>query len=174
MNFTELLKSEMKMAYKTTENLLALVDADKLDWKPSQENNWMTMGQLLKHISDACGGGFKGFVTGDWGTPADVDVSKLLPEEMLPPAAKLPTVDSLDQAKKLFEDDKKLAYEMLEKCNEDDLNNKIITAPWDPTEKIMGSQMLMIVTHLTQHKCQLFYYLKLQGKPVNTGHLWGA
>jgi hypothetical protein len=27
--------------------------------------------------------------------------------------------------------------------------------------------------HLTQHKGQLFYYLKLQGKPVNTGDLWG-
>jgi hypothetical protein len=23
------------------------------------------------------------------------------------------------------------------------------------------------------HAGQLFYYLKLQGKPVNTGHLWG-
>jgi hypothetical protein len=27
--------------------------------------------------------------------------------------------------------------------------------------------------HLAQHKGQLFYYLKLQGKPVNTTDLWG-
>jgi hypothetical protein len=30
-----------------------------------------------------------------------------------------------------------------------------------------------MVGHLAQHKGQLFYYLKLQGKPVNTAHLWG-
>jgi hypothetical protein len=29
------------------------------------------------------------------------------------------------------------------------------------------------IHHLQQHKGQLFYYLKLQGKPVNTEHLWG-
>jgi len=30
-----------------------------------------------------------------------------------------------------------------------------------------------MVNHLNQHKGQLFYYLKLQGKAVNTMHLWG-
>jgi hypothetical protein len=30
-----------------------------------------------------------------------------------------------------------------------------------------------MVGHLNQHKGQLFYYLKLQGKDVNTMHLWG-
>ncbi|MDE0394080.1 MAG: hypothetical protein OYK82_04805, partial [Gammaproteobacteria bacterium] len=29
-----------------------------------------------------------------------------------------------------------------------------------------------MIWHLAQHKGQLFYYLKLQGKPVNTMHLW--
>jgi hypothetical protein len=31
----------------------------------------------------------------------------------------------------------------------------------------------MSVQHLAQHKGHLFYYLKLQGKPVHTGDLWG-
>jgi hypothetical protein len=30
-----------------------------------------------------------------------------------------------------------------------------------------------MIGHLAQHKAQLFYYLKLQGKPVHTGHLYG-
>jgi hypothetical protein len=30
-----------------------------------------------------------------------------------------------------------------------------------------------MIDHLKAHKSQLFYDLKLQGKPVNTGHLWG-
>jgi hypothetical protein len=39
---------------------------------------------------------------------------------------------------------------------------------------ILGQRLLQMVAHLAQHKAQLFYYLKLQGKPVHTGHLWGA
>jgi len=31
-----------------------------------------------------------------------------------------------------------------------------------------------MIQHLNQHKGQLFYYLKLQGKPVSTPDLWGA
>jgi len=30
------------------------------------------------------------------------------------------------------------------------------------------------VNHLLSHKGQLFYYLKLQGREVNTMHLWGV
>ena len=29
-----------------------------------------------------------------------------------------------------------------------------------------------MIWHLGQHKAQLFYYLKLQGKNVNTMNLW--
>jgi hypothetical protein len=30
-----------------------------------------------------------------------------------------------------------------------------------------------MIQHLERHEGQLFYYLKLQGKPVNTVDLWG-
>jgi len=30
-----------------------------------------------------------------------------------------------------------------------------------------------MVSHLNAHKSQLFYYLKLMGKDVNTAHMWG-
>lgn len=37
----------------------------------------------------------------------------------------------------------------------------------------LGQRMLQMVGHLTQHQGQLYYYHpKLQGKPVNTMHLW--
>jgi uncharacterized damage-inducible protein DinB len=38
---------------------------------------------------------------------------------------------------------------------------------------ILGHRLLSMVLHITQHKGQLFYYLKLMGKPVNTSDLWG-
>jgi hypothetical protein len=37
----------------------------------------------------------------------------------------------------------------------------------------LGPRLAQMVDHLVLHKAQLFYYLKLQGKPVHTGHLWG-
>jgi len=67
MNWTELLNSEIETSYRTTQGLLDLVDPDQLDWKPATGSNWMTSGQLLHHLTDACGAPFRGFVTGDWG-----------------------------------------------------------------------------------------------------------
>ncbi len=172
MNWKELLKSEIESTYILTEGLFNLVDEDKLDWKPSIENNWMTTGQLLRHLSDACGAPIKGFVTGDWGMPEGVDLSDLSPEEMLPPAEKLPTVKSVSEAKKLLQKDKQIALDMLNKCNEETLTNQISKAPWDSSEMVLGHRLLQMVSHLSHHKTQLFYYLKLQGKEVNTTHLW--
>ena len=173
MNWTELVKSEIESTYAVTDKLMDLVDKNQLGWKPSTGSNWMTTGQLLRHITDACGAAIRGYVTGDWGMPEDFDPSQLPPEEMLPPAEKFPTVESVAEAKRLLAEDKQIALDMLAKCSEDELANKIATAPWDSTEMILGHRLLQMVGHLNQHKGQLFYYLKLQGKPVNTGNLWG-
>ena len=173
MNWTELINGEVEYTYQITNNLINLVDDDKLDWTPATGSNWMTTGQLLKHITTSCGACFKGFVTGDWGFPEGMDLSNLPPEEMLPPAEKMPTIGSVKEAKDLLAEDKKLALDILGRCSEDKLANEMATAPWDPTEKSLGYQLLQMVRHLESHKAQLFYYLKLQGKPVNTHSLWG-
>ncbi len=171
MNWTELLSSEIEATYRVTDQLLDLVDDDSLGWKPSTGSNWMTTGQLLKHISESCGGAFRGFVTGDWGLPDGTDLSELSPEEMLPPAEAMATIGSVAETKKALGEDKKLALAMLAKTTAKDLARPS-TAPWDPNEMQLGQRLLQMVEHLKQHKGQLFYYLKLQGKPVNTSHLW--
>jgi hypothetical protein len=173
MSWTELIKRELAKAYGSTEGLVDMVRDSELNWKPATGHNWMTVGQLLKHITEACGAGFRGFVTGDWGLPADFDPSKMTPEQMLPPAEKLPALTSVAEAKKLLAKDKKLAFDMLAKCNEKKLDTQDAPAPWDKSKMILGHRLLQMVYHLDSHKHQLFYYLKLQGKPVNTGHLWG-
>ena len=173
MNWTELLKAEIQSSYETTERLLALVDPNSLQWKPATGSNWMTMGQLLMHLTGACRHMFKGFVTGDWGLPPGVDMSKLKLEDMLLPAEKLPSLASVPEAIRLVQDDKRLALQMLATCSEDRLAHDKAPAPWDPTELLLGHRLLQVVDHLKQHKGQLFYYLKLQGKSVNTGNLFG-
>ncbi len=173
MNWTELLTHGIEASYKPTEVLVDMVEGTDLDWKPATGSNWMTTGQLLQHITDSCGAAFRGFVTGDWGLPDGTDMSDLSPEDMLPPAEKLPALSSVAEAKRLLAEDKKLAYEMLRRCSEEDLATKPAPAPWDPQELILGHRLLQMIYHLASHKAQLFYYMKMQGKPVHTGHLWG-
>lgn len=170
MNWTDLIRSEIETTYSVTEGLIDLVDEDTFDWKPPTGSNWMTVAQLVRHLTDACGAAMRGFVTGDWGMPPE---GEMTPEEMLPPASRLPAVSSLAQARQMLDQDKQLALEMLAQCSEDQLTNKMVTAPWNPSGQILGHALLDMVGHLGQHKSQLFYYLKLQGKPVNTGNLWG-
>jgi len=169
MNWTELLKGEMESAYGASEKLLAKVTDQMLGWKPSAGSNWMTTGQLLLHLSSACGATCKGFATGDWGMPHDAS-----PEGMLPPAEKMSAVKSVAECRELLKADKKTAFETLAKCSEADLASKPTPAPWDPTPLILGRRLLQMTEHLKMHKGQLFYYLKLQGLPVNTMDLWGV
>ncbi len=152
MIWTRLLEGELAHTYKVTEKLLDLVDGGKLDWKPAPDNNWMTTGQLLKHISNGCGSGIKGAVTGDWGFPEDFDPSSMTMEDMLPPAEKMPAVESLAEAKELLAEDKKTAVEMLAKCSPEDLATKPSPVPWDPTEIVLGQRLLQMVDHLRSHK----------------------
>ena len=175
MNWTQLLKNEVETAYATTARLLDLVDPDSLEWKPESGCNWMTVGQLLKHITNACGAGCRGFVSGDWGLPAGTKLLEdLSPEEMLPPAEKMPAIESVEEAKKLLSEDRTIALQMIDQAGENDLANREIAAPWAPGVPFaLGRHLLQMVQHLDRHKGQLFYYLKLQGKPVNTTNLWG-
>ncbi len=174
MNWTELLKNEMQSVYETTALLLDKVDPGSLDWKPANGSNWMTTGQLIKHIGNACGAGCKGFVSGDWGLPPGKKWEDLSPEENLPPAEKLPAVASVDEAKRLLAEDKAIALQMIAQAGETDLANKEVATPWAPgVSMCLGWHLFRMIQHIDRHKGQLFYYLKLQGKPVSTADLWG-
>jgi uncharacterized damage-inducible protein DinB len=174
VNWTELLRSEIESTYTTTEKLLDKVDPATLDWKPGSGSNWMTVRQLLKHITESCGAACRAFVTGDWGLPPGTKLEDLSPEELLPPTEKLPGIDSVEGTKRLLAQDKLLALEMIYQAGEDDLANRKVAAFWAPgIEYVLGRHLLQMVQHLDRHKAQLFYYLKLQGVPVTTADLWG-
>jgi hypothetical protein len=174
VNWTQLLKDEIDTTYGSALRLLDKVDAGSLNWKPATGDNWMTVGQLLMHLSSACGAACKGFVTGDWGLPEGMKMEDIPPEEMLPPAEKMPGIGSVEETKKLLAEDKAVALQMVDRAGEAALAGKQVAAPWMPDVKMpLGRHLLEMVGHLEKHKAQLFYYLKLQGKPVNTGDLWG-
>ncbi len=174
MNLTDVLKQEAEHMYVVTEKLFQLVDAGKLDWKPSTGSNWMTVGQLVQHCTNACGDTIKGFVTGDWGLPEGMSFEDLPPDQLLQPAENLPTVDNIEQALELLAKDKQAAFHYLEEAGEENLLSQKSSAPWGGPEVTLFQHLYQMIGHLGQHKGQLFYYLKLQGKDVNTSDLWGA
>ncbi len=173
MNWRDLLTTETEHTYAVTEKLMRRVNDGDLGWKPSTGSNWMTTGQLFMHLTNACGFCFRGFVTGDWGMPAEQDAADVPPEDMLPPAEKLPAAGSVSEALELLAADKRMAFDMLAQCSDEELDSKMVDAPWNPAKMPLGYQLLLMIDHLKQHKSQLYYYLKLQGQPVHTGDLWG-
>jgi hypothetical protein len=166
MKWTELLNKEIAQTYGAADGLMAMVDDAKLSWKPASGSNWMTTGQLLQHMTDACGACCRGFVTGDWGLPEGVEMK-------MPSAAEMPSAKSVAAAREALAADKKVALAMVKKVGDRALGTKKVDAPWDPAKEPIGRQFLHMVGHLGTHKAQLFYYLKLQGKSVHTGNLYG-
>ena len=168
MDWSELIRSQIEGAYHAASGLVKMVEPQMLGWKPPTGSNWMTVGQLIEHMTIACGTCVRGFVTGEWGMPAGAEEG-----DMLPGAEKMPTAKSVGEVLEKLARDRELALEMVAKAGEKDLSGKKVPAPWDPTERLLGQQVLFMVEHLSTHKAQLFYYLKLLGKPVHTGHLYG-
>ena len=51
-------------AYKPAETLIGMVPADKLEWRPGP--NFMSLGQLIEHISHGMGDDVRCLITNHW------------------------------------------------------------------------------------------------------------
>ena len=173
MILKDILIKEAKTTYSITERLIYRVSNDDLIWSPPLGNNWMSMGQLLMHCSHyGCGKAVKGFVKGDWGLPKGKSIEDLIQEEHVSPQPALPGVNSVEQALKLLAEDKELTLCSISEADDSSLLDKAFKAPWGGPEQFLFHHLLQMIVHLTHHKGQLFYYLKLMGKDVNTSDLW--
>jgi uncharacterized damage-inducible protein DinB len=171
----QVLIEEAELTYAITEKLFRKVTDDELQWKPKTGKNWMTIGQVMMHcVNVGCGKAVKAVITGIWHIPKSTGSDGQDTKMHLLPAEKQPSIDSVKKALEMLEEDKKLTLCCINEVNESELLSKRFTAPWGGPEATLFQHIRMMITHLVQHKGQLFYYLKLQGKDVNTGDLWGA
>jgi hypothetical protein len=171
MTLTRVLLDEAEGTYAVVERLVRRVADDELSWKPSEGHDWMTMGQLLMHLgSFGCGKAVRGFVKGEWPGEARSDD----PETHVPSPAALPTVSSVREALELLLEDRRVTLSCIAAAGESNLSARRITAPWGGRELSLFQQLLEMLKHLAQHKGQLFYYLKLMGKTVDSRDLWGG
>jgi len=173
MSLTKLLATQAEDTYNAVDALMALVDDEELRWKPSQGENWWTLAQLLRHLTVSCGIWCKGFVTGVWDDAGDVDSAAVPDDCRLPPAEAYRPVESVASARKALADDKAMALGMIAAASEEALTTREVTAPWSPAPRMLALRVLDMIRHLESHKAQLYFYLKLMGKPVHTGNLWG-
>ncbi len=173
MSLKDVLDQELEQMYGVTEALFGLVDDSSLEWKPSTGSNWMSTGQLLMHCATACGSMFRGYISNDWSLPEGYEMPEGDQFEGLPPAEVLPAVESVDDALQMLHRDQAMALENLVKVDESQLLSHSFSPPWGGPEMNLFRHLLMSIWHLGQHKGQLFYYLKLQGKDVDTHSLWG-
>jgi hypothetical protein len=175
MTLTDVLLHEAEETYVITEKLFRRVVDGDLSWRPATGRNWMTVGQLLMHCASfGCGKAIRGFVKGDWGLPEGTRLEDLRAEHHVPPVAALPSVESVEQALQLLARDRDIALGCIAEAKEAELLTKVLAAPWGGHEVSLFQHLLQMIAHLGQHKGQLFYYLKLIGKDVNTSDLWGT
>jgi hypothetical protein len=122
----------------------------------------MTLGRLICHLSLGVGDGIRLLHSGEW--PSE--------EEMLTgmKQANLPTC-GVEEALGKLEADKKTLSDALAGISEQEFASKTVSVPWGVQGK-MEVLALSFLEHFTNHKMQLFFYLKLLGLPVNTQTLY--
>lgn len=174
ISLKQILLEEAEKTYIITEKLFRKLDDRELHWKPSHGKNWMKVSQLLMHCANyGCGKAVQGFVRGDWNPVVDPGSDHSSEVQHVPPAEILPDVESVDQALKLLAEDHLLTINCINETRETELLIRRSTAPWGGPDQVLFQHLLMMIMHLNQHKGQLFYYLKLMGRDVNTNDLWG-
>jgi len=171
----DILLEEAEKTYTITENLFRMVANTDLSWKPATGKNWMTMGQLLMHCASyGCGKAVKGFIKGEWGMPEGTNPEVINTDLHVPPLSKLPSVENIKQGMEMLAADRNLTLHCIEDVKERSLLADRFIAPWGGPKVTLFQHLLMMIAHLAQHKGQLFYYLKLLGKNVDSSDLWGS
>ena len=60
-------------SYRPAESLIKMVPADKLDWQPGP--SFMTLGQVICHLSDGIGDTLNTMIAGSWPKPEEMEDS---------------------------------------------------------------------------------------------------
>jgi len=149
-------------AYAPALGLIRMVPADKLNWRPGP--TFMSLGQLICHLGTGMGAEFQCLVNNKWPTMEEMMEGMKL--ENLPSC-------SVEEAAQRLEKDKTTLRDVLNGVSDSDFAQKVVSVPWGWKAK-MEIMAIYFREHFTNHKMQLFTYLKLLGLPVNTQTLYGG
>jgi len=149
-------------AYQPALTMIRMAPADKLDWRPGPK--FMSLGQVVCHLSTGLGTELRVMLTGNWPTMEEMD--KGMRQENMPACTPAEALANLGK-------DKTTLREILAGVSAEDFAQKVVSVPWGAKGKI-EQMALYFREHFTNHKQQLFTYLKLLGLPVDTTTLYGG
>jgi hypothetical protein len=147
-------------ACRPTESLIRMVSPDKLQWRPGPK--FMSLGQLICHLGEGLGAVLSATITGKWPTAEEMEQAMKL--ENMPSC-------TVEDALNKLESDKLVLRETLSGISERDFSGKAVSVPWG-MQGTIERMAISFLEHFTNHKMQLFIYLKLLGLPVHTGTLY--
>jgi uncharacterized damage-inducible protein DinB len=146
--------------------LIARVPEDRLGWRP--DPSFLALGAVIRHVAESVGSGLGGVMDGGWGIVFEGGNGGL------PPAEAFPSAKSVAEALAMIDADWKLFEERFARVDETTLNTQVVKIPWMAPGTTLAEYLLSTTEHLSNHRMQLFMYLRLLGVKVNTAHLYGA
>jgi hypothetical protein len=122
-------------AYRPAEALMRMTPADKLDWRP--ESNFMSLGQVICHLSEGITQELQCLTTGQW--PSPEQMAELMKLENIPAC-------TVEEALQKLEADKSALGAFLDSLSEEDFSQKAVSTPWG----MQGKMERMSLTFLHQ------------------------
>lgn len=154
-----------KGVVKATRGLVAKVPVDRLDWRP--DPTFLDMGAVVHHVCTAVGAGLRDVMDNGWAIKPEGGGG-------LPPAEAFPKVGSVKEGLDLIDADWKLFEERFARVDEKTLNVQVCRIPWMAPGTTLAEYLLLTTEHLSNHRMQLFLYLRLLGVKVDTASLYGG
>jgi hypothetical protein len=147
--------------------LVAKTPEDKLDWRP--DASFLKLGAVVHHVCTAVGAGLRDVMDGGWAIqPGGGGGSGL------PPADAFPIVKSVKEGLDLIDADWTLFEQYFARLDERTLNTQVCRVPWMAPGTTLAEYLLLTTEHLSNHRMQLFMYLRLLGVKVDTSSLYGG
>jgi uncharacterized damage-inducible protein DinB len=151
-----------------TRGLVSRTPEDRLDWRP--DASFMKLGAVVCHACTAVGAELRGVTDGGWEYKPQGEGGGTA----LGPADSFPTVKSVKEGLDKIDADWKLFEQYFARVDEKTLNTQVCKIPWMAPGTTLKEYLLLTAEHLSNHRMQLFMYLRLLGLKIGTAELYGA
>jgi uncharacterized damage-inducible protein DinB len=153
-----------------TRGLIERTPQDTLDWRP--DPTFMKLSAVLHHVSNAVGSQLRDVMNEAWEYRPEGGGNDAGQSAGLPPADAFPGVKSTEEARDMIDADWKLFEERFALVEDKTFNTQVCKIPWMPAGTTLRDYMLLTAEHLSNHRMQLFMYLRLLGVKLDTTNLY--
>ena len=151
-----------------TRGLVSKIPDDKLDWRP--DASFLKLRAVVCHVCTAVGAGLRDVMDGGWEYKPQGEEGSA----GLPLADAFPAVNNVKEGLDMIDADWRLFEQYFARVNEKTLNAQVCKIPWMAPGTTLKEYLLLTTEHLSNHRMQLFMYLRLLGVRIGTAELYGG